>query len=1240
MLNRKIRKLLRDPKLFINDFKKNRITKLNNSMQPKEVGYFTYSVVSAVYNSEKYLDDFFKSFIRQSLKFKNNIHLIMVDDGSTDNSKIKIQQWVEKFPKNIHYFYKENGGQSSARNLGLTKVKTDWVTFIDSDDFVDENYFLNIDNLAQKKNNLKLICCNQIYYIEETKKAEDRHPLNYRFKNGLSIVTSDDLGKNIQFSAPLSFFKMENIDHELKFDETLKPTFEDGKFVAHYILGLNNNEVAFFDKPKYFNRKREDKSSTMDNAWLNKGQFGVVLENGYIPTLNNYQKKLGSVPRFMQRTILWEMLRLVKHIVNQEENLSFLNNDEKSNFLKLMDETFEYIEKETILSFELGSCGFSRQVGMLGCFKQSEPDIQVAYLEKDDKDQNLMLVRYFHSSADDDIDLKINGINIVPHYEKHSHRYFLDRIFLIESRFWIPISNGELSISINSKPVNINYIGKRYKNRVAIKKQKNIKRSKQWLLMDRDDSAGDNAEHLYDSIMKNNPHKIIPTFILSKKSLDWERLKKKNFNLVEFGSDLHKKHLIDCDYVVSSHIGNILNPFNIKCDHKKIFLQHGVTKDDISKWINNCHFDLMLTASEDEHKSIINDGNRYIYGKKEIKLTGFPRFDSLKNNDYIDKTILIMPTWRKNLSGQFENNNSSKRVYNKNFKNSTYFQEIQKLIESKVFEDITSKNLARVIFCPHPNTKDYIKDFSIPGHIELPSNSDTFNTLILKSSLLITDYSSIAFDFAYSKKPVIYYQFDEIDFFNGGHTYSRGYFNYHENGFGPVINDIDSLSNEVRESQKNSFLVSEKYQKRISETFPTIDSNNCDRVISAILSLENEDKLTEDQFTKYISDSSTKNKWDRIVDAYEQYLLPSRTLTSGEKILYANALIHTGKVTRSIDLIDSINDCNAYERSEINKLHSLIYMIHFNWDKAVCFWRKSNSLTPSEVLLFLLALAFSKQKEEFNELQHRVLTKVTRAESELLSILHNFSIGDLSLAKAQTELLLNDTNRKSNASPLFKLDIIMSYFNFISDDFDGSHISLKNYEMHSKSDGIHRLMIILLAFKRNEHEKVIKQFESLDRDFKKLPTSIIKLYLKSLMITRTFVKAREVINSLDEDVLLDDDFSIILADLEWIESRSIDSLKSWEMLSARHPSLNKKLASAYRTLGEIEKSYYYFIQYEKNMSLDHEDLIFKSEICQLLNKWTEASSSIKDLIRYHSELVDSNTWKRLSHFQMMESLRK
>ncbi|EOK1059916.1 glycosyltransferase family A protein, partial [Campylobacter jejuni] len=113
--------------------------------KPKKYkAYNKYVIVSAVYNVEKYLDDFFKSIINQRLDFKNNIHLICVDDGSTDNSANIIKKYQKKYPKNIIYLYKENGGQASARNLGLKYLKENdlnipWVTFTDPDDFLDRD---------------------------------------------------------------------------------------------------------------------------------------------------------------------------------------------------------------------------------------------------------------------------------------------------------------------------------------------------------------------------------------------------------------------------------------------------------------------------------------------------------------------------------------------------------------------------------------------------------------------------------------------------------------------------------------------------------------------------------------------------------------------------------------------------------------------------------------------------------------------------------------------------------------------------------------------------------------------------------------------------------------------------------------------------------------------------------------------------------------------------------------------
>ena len=82
---------------------------------------------------------------------------------------------------------------------------------------------------------------------------------------------------------------------------------------------------------------------------------------------------------------------------------NFLTSDEKLKCLNLMKEAFSFIEPDTILNFELGNCGFSRQIGMLGCFKNFKPNQQVVYIENIDVNLKLMLVRYFtyHEVSED-----------------------------------------------------------------------------------------------------------------------------------------------------------------------------------------------------------------------------------------------------------------------------------------------------------------------------------------------------------------------------------------------------------------------------------------------------------------------------------------------------------------------------------------------------------------------------------------------------------------------------------------------------------------------------------------------------------------------------------------------------------------------------------------------------------------------------------------------------------------------
>ena len=166
----------------------------------------TYSVISAVYNVEKYLDDFFANMVTQTIKL-DNLKLIMVDDGSTDNSANIIKSWAESFPASITYIHKENGGQSSARNLGLAHAKTEWVTFVDPDDYVSQQYFEEIDKAIKAQPDICFVTCRIIFNNEAKGEFFDKHPLRDEFKKEVSLYSITDDFMPITLSASKSFFK-------------------------------------------------------------------------------------------------------------------------------------------------------------------------------------------------------------------------------------------------------------------------------------------------------------------------------------------------------------------------------------------------------------------------------------------------------------------------------------------------------------------------------------------------------------------------------------------------------------------------------------------------------------------------------------------------------------------------------------------------------------------------------------------------------------------------------------------------------------------------------------------------------------------------------------------------------------------------------------------------------------------------------------------------------------------------
>lgn len=105
------------------------------------------SIIIPVYNMEDYLEQCLSSIICQK---KNNIQVIIVDDGSTDDSQIIIKKFCDKFPNIFEYHYKDNGGLSDARNFGVQFVKGEYIWFVDSDDYIDSQALFHISSCIEE----------------------------------------------------------------------------------------------------------------------------------------------------------------------------------------------------------------------------------------------------------------------------------------------------------------------------------------------------------------------------------------------------------------------------------------------------------------------------------------------------------------------------------------------------------------------------------------------------------------------------------------------------------------------------------------------------------------------------------------------------------------------------------------------------------------------------------------------------------------------------------------------------------------------------------------------------------------------------------------------------------------------------------------------------------------------------------------------------------------------------------
>lgn len=357
-----------------------------------------------------------------------------------------------------------------------------------------------------------------------------------------------------------------------------------------------------------------------------------------------------------------------------------------------------------------------------------------------------------------------------------------------------------------------------------------------WMAWDKLYKAGDNGEYMYQYC---NQNKIANVYYLIKKdSPDYKRMKAQDRkHVVVFKSlkarfialhsevilNTHANIVSSCgfDFMAKPYISGLFNP-------EVICIQHGLTIQRIAQFQNRLFDNIKLycCASPVETENIL--GEMYGYSPENVKLTGLARYDGLKSND--QKIILITPTWRRNVV------NSSvahiKKTHNDNFKNSDYFQIYNSLINNRELIDCAKETGYKIIYLLHPAMSGQLEDFDRNEFVDIvPATGDiNYEKILTESSLMVTDYSGVQFDFAYQRKPLVYYHPDRLP-----PHYDVGLLDYETMAFGPVCKNEEQIVSELCDYMKNSCVIKEKYRTNADKFFAFDDFNNCERIYNEVI---------------------------------------------------------------------------------------------------------------------------------------------------------------------------------------------------------------------------------------------------------------------------------------------------------------------------------------------------------------------------------------------------------------------
>lgn len=358
-----------------------------------------------------------------------------------------------------------------------------------------------------------------------------------------------------------------------------------------------------------------------------------------------------------------------------------------------------------------------------------------------------------------------------------------------------------------------------------------------WTYYDKGYKAGDNGEYAirYASTQYDGIEKY---FYIDGECPDYERLVKDGINVVTPYSDESDLLAMHAEVIYMTHVppyrkiglpDQELKYIKDVLDAKVIRLYHGFPIIEHATYSQSSD-DAAAVAIGTVFERDVYGSKDHGFGKAQIIESGMPRYDDLYDRG--EKRILIAPTWRPSLTGKTIGY-TGETLYNEHFTDSVYFREYNAISTNEKLLETARRRGYKIAIFMHPKLAAQTRDFASNDVVESLSCTKDIDyvTIMQSSSLMVTDFSSVQFDFAYMRKPVVYYHAPELPYWR------PMTFDFAGMGFGEICTNVDEIVDVLCDYMERDCALRDEYRDRIDKFFIHSDHNAAARLYEQTLKL-------------------------------------------------------------------------------------------------------------------------------------------------------------------------------------------------------------------------------------------------------------------------------------------------------------------------------------------------------------------------------------------------------------------